>query len=282
MPRSPYEVPLSQLGLRGEEVQWMSRDGVTLSGTLLIAGRENPIVILCHGVGANRYDLIDIAQFLYEKGPFNIFLFDFRAHGKSGGWITSFGYHEQEDLLGALDYLDSREELLHRYGLFGISMGGSVGILVAANDPRILALCVDSPFADLEESIGRHIQLLYPLPKFPFLPLAALSYHLLFWTDVKNVSPLKVVQKISPRPLYLINGESDDRMTQEGAKDLYERAFPPKKLWLIPRAGHLEGRAVAGRRYDESVLNFFSSALSNEDTTYGTSALAGDIGRPGK
>ena len=261
LPRYPYELSLDQIGLPGEEMTFQSRDGLILSGTLISAGEDAPLVILCHGVGANRYDLIETARVLYEKGSLSVFLFDFRAHGRSRGWITSFGHREQRDLLGVLDYLDSRDDLSHHYGLYGVSMGASVGILVAAKDSRIRAVCVDSPFVDLEETIAMHLGLLYPLPKFPFLPLAKLSYNLLFWTDVREVSPLKVVHKLSPRPFYVINDGEDDRMTPEQAKALYEKASLPKTLWIVPGAGHLEGRAVAEAQYDQSMVAFFLDAL---------------------
>lgn len=265
LPRSFYEVPLVRLGLHGEEISFKSRgDGLKISGTLLKRGEKDPVIILCHGLGANRYDLIETASILYGKGTFTIFLFDFRAHGKSQGSLTSFGHHEQKDLLGALDYLDTRKDLSHRYGVFGVSMGGSVSILVAAREFRIQALCVDSPFLDLKKSITKQIELLTPLPKFPFLPLIFLSYNLLFWTDVATVSPLNAVDKISPRPLYLLNGSEDNRMTAEGARVLYQRAREPKKLWLVPGAGHLEGRLVAGKEYEESILHFFENSLRED------------------
>jgi len=262
LPRYPYEISLEKMGLPGEEVHFKSRDGLLLSGTLLISKRENPWMVLCHGVGANRYDLIGIAKFLYDEGSFNLFLFDFRGHGKSKGWATSFGYHEQKDLLGALDYLDGQKETSHRYGLYGISMGASVGILVAVKDPRILALCLDSPFVDLAESMAIHFRLLYPLPKFPFLTLAYLSYNIRFLTDIRQVSPIHVVHHIAPRPLFIINGSADDRMTSARARALYEKAHEPKRLWLIPGAGHLEGMAVAPTEYQREVLRFFRKALA--------------------
>jgi len=265
LPRYPYEVSLEALGLKGEEVTFQSQDGLKLSGTLIVKDTSNPLIILCHGVGANRYDLVETARALYEEGHFNLFLFDFRAHGRSGGWLTSFGYREQKDLLGVLHYLDSRENLVHQYGVFGVSMGGVVGIMVAAQDERIQALCVDSPFADLEETMKKHLQLIYPFPEFPFFTFTKFSYNLLFMTDLRNVSPLRVVKNISPRPFYLINGGKDERMTPERAKAIYERAAEPKTLWIVPGAGHLEGRAIAAEEYDRSIVSFFSNALGKKN-----------------
>lgn len=261
LPRYPYEVSLEAVGLSGEDLQFKSRDGTLLSGTLLLSGPKEATVILCHGVGANRFDLLDIARVLHQKGSFNVLLFDFRAHGRSQGRMTSFGYREQWDLLGALDTLDRRQDLSGPYGLYGVSMGGVVGMLVAAEDARIQSVFVDSPFSDLKEIISRHVERLYFLPRFPFAKMGHLSYHLLFLKDPAEISPVEAVHRISPRSFYLVNGAEDERMTPQEAKRLFERAHHPRHLWLVPGAGHLEGRSAASDQYDQALLQFFEQTL---------------------
>ena len=62
-----------------------------------------------------------------------------------------------------------------------------------------------------------------------------------------TVSPLKWIDKISPRPLLLIHGKKDDLVPVEHARRLYEKAGEPKELVIIPGAGHrlrLEYKAV--------------------------------------
>jgi len=226
---------LASLGVSGEEIRFTGRDGVRLSGTLLSRGRKDPLIIVAHGVGANRYDLMEIGAHLHHHA-YDVFLFDFRAHGKSEGRITSFGYREQQDLLGALDYLDQRDDVSKPYGFYGVSMGGAVGILVAAEDTRLMAICVDSPFTDLKGTVEKHLTLLYPLPKFPFFYFATLSYRILFGVPIEQISPLRVAHRLSPRPFYLINGSEDVRMTPERAEALYEKIQGPKRIWLIPNA----------------------------------------------
>jgi fermentation-respiration switch protein FrsA (DUF1100 family) len=63
----------------------------------------------------------------------------------------------------------------------------------------------------------------------------------------KTVSPLRWIDKISPRPLLLIHGNKDDLVPVEHARKLFEKALEPKKLLIIPGAGHrlrLEHKAV--------------------------------------
>lgn len=261
LPRYPYTVLPSDYGMAYEEVDFLSSDKKKLKGWLIVKDKRNPLLILCHGLGANKSDLIEFAHFL-NLADFNLFMFDFRGHGESEGRTTSFGYWEQRDLKGAIEYLKERGDLSNtNYGLFGISMGGSVAILMAAKDTSIKAVAVDSPYIDLEESITRHLKLIYHLPRFPLANFAIFAYRLRFLTNSKNISPLRVVNKISPRAIFVINGAEDTRMLASAASRLYKEAKDPKKLWLVPHAGHLESYAVSGKEYEKKLIDFFNFYL---------------------
>jgi len=244
-----------------EEVSFQTSDGLRLRGSFSLSDPERPTVVLCHGVGANRTDLYPFTKLLYEEGRLNVFTFDFRGHGESDGRYTSYGAFERRDLEAALDFLD-RQSLRREYGFMGISMGGSVGLLVAAQDQRLKALWVDSPYIDLKETIEIHLKLLYRLPRFPFLHFALFSYRLLFRTDAGEISPIRDVARIAPRPLMIVNGAADERMRPDLARLLYDRAKGAKELWLIPGAGHLEGHLLQSQEYDRRLLTFFQKAFS--------------------
>ena len=258
--RSPF-LPLEKASLPTEEVTFQTSDGLHLKGSLSLLDPVRPTILLCHGVGANRRDLSPFAQLLYEKGRMNVFLFDFRAHGESEGRLTSYGAYEQRDLEAALAFLDQRVPR-KEYGFMGISMGGSVGILVASHDKRLKALWVDSPYINLAETMEAYMRLLYHLPRFPFGPFTLNSYWLLFRTSAWEISPINAVERLAPRPLMIVNGLADERIPPALAQRLYEKAKEPKSLWLIPGAGHLEGHQVNPTEYDERLLSFFKKALS--------------------
>src|SRR5437879_6083956 len=64
------------------DVTFRAADGMQLSGWLIPAKEPKGGIVVCHGVGANREDVLCKAQFLV-KGGYTCFLFDFRDHGKS-------------------------------------------------------------------------------------------------------------------------------------------------------------------------------------------------------
>jgi dipeptidyl aminopeptidase/acylaminoacyl peptidase len=217
--------------------------------------------VICHGLGANRADFIGLAADLVKAG-FHVLLFDFRAHGDSEGFRTSFGYLEQRDLEGALRFLKARPEVdPERIGAYGFSMGGSVAILAAARDATIRAVVSDSAFTSLGDQMDRVVTTFYHLPRIPFYFLAHWIYDLYFWACLEDVSPIGVIAKISPRPVHLIAGQSDDRMTAMDAHRFFEAASQPKELWIVPAAGHGETLIMAGQTYPERVVNFFKRTL---------------------
>ena len=267
-PRYPIENPPSHYGLRFEDVTFPSLDGVELKGWFLQGGtdrqgaeRRRPAIVICHGLGASKADFTGLAADLVQAG-FHVLLFDFRAHGKSKGFRTSFGYLEQRDLQGALRFLNGRPEVdPERIGAYGFSMGGSVAILTAAKDTAIKAVASDSAFTSLKDQVDRVVTTFYHLPGIPFYSLSHWIYDLYFWGCLENVSPINVIAKLSPRPILLIAGQTDDRMTAMDAYRLFEAASQPKEQWIVPGAGHGETLAMAGQTYPERVVDFFKRAL---------------------
>lgn len=262
LPRMPLTQSPQLLQLASETVQFQATDGMRLEGWTIRAGPNHPWIILCHGIGSNRADLLDIAAGLHAAG-FNVFLFDFRGHGGSAGRVTSFGWQEQRDLEGALAFLGRQSDVrLMPYGIYGISMGGAVALMVAAQDERLGAVAVDSPYTTLEESLARHMKLLYPqIPRMPFLGFVLSTYRLRFGVWPRDVSPLESIGKLNPRAVLLIQGGRDNRMPVEGARRLLARAGEPKQLWIVEGAGHLESYGMDPARYLEGLVGFFEQRL---------------------
>jgi dipeptidyl aminopeptidase/acylaminoacyl peptidase len=117
-------------------------------------------------VGANKSDFTELAVALSRRGCF-VLLFDFRAHGESGGSRSSLGHHEQRDIAAALDFLKSRPEVdPKRIGIYGFSMGASTAILAAARTHAFSAIVVDSAFTSRATRLGPSRALSFAI--FPF------------------------------------------------------------------------------------------------------------------
>ena len=261
LPRLPISVTPAHLHLPFESVRFQATDGVWLSGWTMSDDARQPWIILCHGLGTNRADLLEVAHMLI-RAHYNVLAFDFRAHGESDGWSTSFGWQEQRDLEGALAFLGQQPEVADQpYGLYGVSMGGSVALMVASRDERLAAVAVDSAYADLEASLAHHLRLLYHLPKIPFLLFLNAAYRLRFGAWPTHMSPIRQISQISPRPLFIIHGSEDPRTPVQDAQRLAEAATEPKSLWIAQGAGHLAAAHLEPESYARRLIEFFDSCL---------------------
>ncbi|MBM3247849.1 MAG: alpha/beta fold hydrolase [Candidatus Omnitrophica bacterium] len=249
-------------GLSFQNVEFKTEDGLKLKGWLIINNYEKPTIVICHGFGTNRSDVLVLADFIYKAG-YNIFLFDFRAHGESQGWHTSFGFLEQKDLKAALEFLKQNPNIKTKiFGVVGVSMGASIAILTAAQNNDIKAVVADSPYLDLDTSIIRHAKLLLKIPFSSLLgKLAIFSYRLRFFTDSSRISPLIEIARISPRAVLIISGTNDERMPPQDAEKLYLTCRQPKELFLTNSSGHTNSYWQDRKEYQKRVIGFFNKCL---------------------
>ncbi len=263
-PRYPLNIPPSTYHADYESVSFMTEDGISLKGWLVKPARPRPhapAIIICHGVGANKSDFTELAASLCRRGYY-VLLFDFRAHGESGGSRSSLGYYEQKDVLAALALLKARPDTdAKRIGIYGFSMGGATAILAAAKSKAFSAVVADSAFTSLRDEARTAVTGFYHLPSFPFLHLAILGYELYFQTSIKNIAPVAEVDTLSPAPLLIIAGEGDTLIPSDNGRKLYAAAKEPKELWIIPGADHGATLAAAGSEYEKRVGEFFDKYL---------------------
>jgi dipeptidyl aminopeptidase/acylaminoacyl peptidase len=262
-PRYPYTRKPSEFNVSFEDVKFKNRDNINLKGWFLPAGGSvpAPTIIIAHGLGASKSDFVDLGACFVKEG-FNVLLFDFRAHGESGGSGCSLGLKEQDDITAAIDYVMTRPDVDHqKIGLYGFSLGGAVAILAAAKDTRIKAVVADSPFASLKEMSANVLRNSYLLPYFPFVHLVNLFYRILFNGWMEEVEPVKEVKNISPRPVLLITSDLDEMIPSAHAKQLYSAALDPKELWVVKGASHGGTMAVAKGGYYNKTVDFFRKAL---------------------
>jgi len=263
-PKYPLHIPPSEYRAEYETVSFTTGDGIALKGWLVKPARVltgSPAIIICHGVGANKSDFTELAAALARRG-FYALLFDFRAHGDSGGSRSSLGYHEQKDVDAALQFLKERRKIdPKRIGIYGFSLGGSTAILAAAKTGAFSAVVADSAFSSLRDQARTAITGFYHLPAFPFLHLAVLGYELYFQTGIDTVSPVAAIADISPVPVLIIAGEGDQLIPAENGRSLYDAARDPKELWIIPGADHGGTLAAGGAAYGNRVGEFFDRNL---------------------
>ncbi len=114
-----------------QEVAIRTCDCIDLHGYLIVRKNAKKNILLCHGYRMTKEHMLPFLQLFPDD---NFLLFDFRAHGQSGGELISIGCYEQRDVHAAIDFLahDTRTKGLPLIGI-GVSMGGATLLGAAAH-----------------------------------------------------------------------------------------------------------------------------------------------------
>ena len=258
-PKKALQTTPAAVGLSYEPVSFVSRqDGLVLQGWLLTSPENRLTVICSHGYRQNREQadvpLMPLAKVLVEHGM-NVLLFDYRNSGESAGQMTSVGQYEVRDLLGAVDYVHSHQELNPKVALLGFSMGAATAILAGAEEPTVAAVVADAPFADLTRYLEANFSVWTGLPTVPFNRTILAVTPIVTGLQPEKVSPVQVVSKFGGRPLLLIHGEADDDIAPENSIEL-QQAYPAAELLRVAEARHVKSYQQDPKRYEAVVLKF--------------------------
>ena len=250
------------LNMSYEKVTFTSTEGISLSGWFVPAmGKAKGVVVCCHGVDSTRLAMLPPTLILHKAG-YDVLLFDFRARGESGGDRCTLGYHETDDLLAALAYVQSRPDT-HALplGVLGESMGGAVALMGTARSPAVRCVIAESPFASLDHAVAYHFHSILggggPLLGVPTRWLG----ERFIGKNCADIAPLREIGKIAPRPLLLIEDSEDELCPTAETQALFEAAGPQKQIWTVPRTGHIGAIETHSDEYARQIVTFFDANL---------------------
>ena len=261
--RPKMEQDPGDYGLEFKGVTTQTEDGLTLYGWY-IPGENGAAVMIQHGSPGGRQDGLNEAALLNEAG-YSVLLGSFRAHDECDGELISFGYYEQEDIKAWHHYLLGRDDVdPERIGLFGESMGGGTSIIYAAGNPGVAAVATGSAFALTQEVVEKFIEYETDLPP---AVIPVLAKFILFWAEQaadfssQKLDTESVIDQISPVPVLIIHGGSDEKIGPAVGRQLYEAAAEPKELVWIEEAGHVNFEEYQPELYRDALVDFFNEYL---------------------
>lgn len=117
-----------------------------------------PAVLLAHGFGQTKRDLVGEAKRLQGRG-YVVLAYTARGFGRSGGRISLDSLDaEVPDARALVDLLAHRGDVLHRQGdpvvgAVGASYGGALALMLGATDPRIDTVVAGITWNDLAEAL---------------------------------------------------------------------------------------------------------------------------------
>jgi uncharacterized protein len=255
------DASFAQIGVRRQPFDVRAPDGVLLCGWKVPAAHPNGSwVLLFHGVADNRMGVLEHALILLRAG-YGVTLMDARAHGESGGAMSTYGWLERNDTRIIVDALVAQEHPAHIFAL-GESMGAGIALQSAAADPRIEAVVAESSFASLREASDDYAGLQkYPwLGKTLFAPGAWVMLYRgqsLAGFSAAGVSP---EQAVAARafPVLLICDAADTTLPCRHTEKIFAAARGPKTMWVVPRAFHTAALGYQPAEFQRRVLQFFA------------------------
>jgi dienelactone hydrolase len=248
--RSPIGAPPDR---SYRDVSFRSSDGLRLAGWYR-PSRNGAAVVVVSSAGGDRLGSIDHARMLADHG-YGVLLYDERGSGESEGSPNGFGWGWDQDVVGALSFLEAQPDVdRHRIGGLGLSTGADVLIEVAASDHRLSAVVADG-------ATGRSLADVIPGDLWTTLQLAPTLATVALLSGTRPGPPLKdLVRRVSPTPLLLVASGS---LPQEiPMNEAYAGAAdPPVDLWVLPEAHHTAAIHEVADAYERRVIGLFDGAL---------------------
>lgn len=217
------------------------------------SAERRALVIITHGVTSHhdREYLNELATGFSARGLAAL-QFTFAGNGESEGAFEECTISKEvADLGSVLDALDG-----WTVGYAGHSMGGAVGVLRAARDRRLRALCSLAGMVHVQQFMVRTFGQLSPGD--PMLGRAQCPLSRQFLDDAREIGDtLKAARQITV-PWLLVHGTSDELVPHSDSEDA-RAVNPSARLELLEGADHRFAGHVP--RMVEVVASFFDGAL---------------------
>lgn len=254
--RKQSRVTPSDYDLTAESLRVITDDGIGLEGyrTFSRMSYTTGAIILVHGIGSCKEDMMGLADMLAYSGM-ETYLFDLRAHGRSGGEYCTYGFYEKEDIKAIVSKIKSDRPTL-RLGIWGNSLGGAIALQALAIDPRIDYGIIESTFTDLRSVVKDYQARLMKLP-LPFAAEYALERAAVIADfDPDLVQPIQSVRHIH-QPVLIAHGDEDERISFDNGQRLFHNLASSDKEFVPVQGGrHMGMMDVGGEGYKQRLLEF--------------------------
>lgn len=232
----PYKYPdgvwnPEAYGLQVEDVYFQSGDGVKLHGWFMkgtSASNNGATLLWFHGNAGNLSHRLEHILLLRKLG-LDVFIFDYRGYGKSGGQPDEQGIY-RDSVAAYRALVDTRHVRPESLFLYGQSLGGACAIEVALQFPAG-GLILEATFTSTEEMADI---------MFPFLPVRFLARSK--FNSIDKI-PLVTIPKL------FVHGTQDSIVPFSMGRKLFDRASEPKEFLEILNADHNDNYIVGGEEY---------------------------------
>jgi pimeloyl-ACP methyl ester carboxylesterase len=243
------------------DVSWNSSTGRDVEGWWTEGSAGRPAVLLAPGYDLSRSDALSLAAELGKRGFHSLI---YPAAGRSSDDSTSpcvLGVRATDDMVSALDYLESREGVdSGRVGIWGVDVGARAALETASRRPEVKAVVADSPYDAATDFLRLNVidRLGYTnrFIEFGCRQLLGL-FERVSPTSLNNRLPL---EGLADRSVLFLKGDNRREMALL-TDGIHARLKPEKQLVTLVSSRVRLMSAEKLAVYDREVSDFFSANL---------------------
>ena len=244
---------------RFAEVTILAEDGTRLVGHWYPCEDARRVIVAMHGWRSSwSRDFGMIADFWHDAGC-SILFAEQRAQNKSGGEYITFGLVERYDCRAWVDWVNTHQNptRLPIY-LAGISMGAttvlmSAGLSLPDNIHGVIADCgFTSPQDIWRHVVRKNMHLSYSVRGRMIDHICRKRIHL----GAADYSTLTAMRE-GHIPVLFVHGTEDTLVPISMTYENYKACRAPKRLLVVPGAGHGMCYHADREGYESAVCNFF-------------------------
>ena len=251
-----------------ETVSITARDGVKLVGHFVGCTEPKRAIIAMHCWRSSwAKDFGMISDFLHENACAVLYA-EQRGQNESGGSYMGFGLTERFDCLDWINWLNGSGYDTFPLYLCGVSMGAATvlmasGFTLPENVHGIIADCgYTSPYAIWKHIAENNLHLRYD--KWMRDTIDEMCRERINFSS-DDFSCTKALESCRV-PVLFIHGTDDNFVPIEMTYENYKYCDAPKRLLVVPGAGHGMSYAVDKARYEQTVLQFWQDYDSMDKT----------------
>ena len=144
----PTDFPATTVAIPG--------DGHPIAGSWRDLGDDSPVVLLLHGIRADRASMVPHARLLIAAG-FSVLMIDQQAHGATPGDRITLGLRESADARAARDWIRANAPG-RRVGVIGTSLGGAA-VLLGFQPAGFDAVVLESVYPRVSRAVENRLRM---------------------------------------------------------------------------------------------------------------------------
>lgn len=251
-----YPITPARLRLKYEDVWLRSSDGVRLHAWFIKLFPEcrGPTILFFQENAGNIAHRLEMVRIMLQRLQCNVFMLSYRGYGASDGYPSQHGI--TRDAQAALDHLTQRTDIdTSRIVVFGRSLGGAVGTLLAKNNPdKVATLILENTFTSILDMAG----VLLPFLKYFIGGSGSKGLRVLNCLVRSPWSTIDVIGQVK-QPVLFLSGLQDEMVPPSHMQMLYAKAAAHNNRCLFVEFStgmHMDTWLAGGDRYWRTIQLF--------------------------